>query len=192
MRQVLVASAVIGLLAGCAKSSDLEELTGAVQTLRMERMMEDMYPNGIVMLRPADDGYSVAKYDLGTLLVRIERIDSYADGSRVTLLLGNPLSVGVDGLNATADWGSTDEKGNMKSAGQRTKKIGISERLVPGAWTRVPLTLEGVPPAALGFIRLTEIDHRSVSLRHPFDERAAQAAAEAAAAAADAAAAAVE
>ncbi len=120
--------------------------------------------DGIAFMRPGDEGYSLVRYDLGTLTVAIDDISPYANGSKVTLRFGNPLASAVTGLKAKVEWGMTDEEGKSKADTIRSKDITLTEVLMPGAWTRSTFVLDGLPPSSLGIVRLSNVTHTGVRL----------------------------
>ncbi len=118
----------------------------------------------MALLRPGDSGYSALSYDLGVVTVQLADIRPYANGSKVSLKVGNPLYSSVQGLSAKIDWGSTDAEGSPISESARTKRVEVNEVLRPGAWTTTHLILEGVPPQDLGFVRVSQVTHGGIQL----------------------------
>lgn len=119
----------------------------------------------IAYLTPGTDGYTVVKMDLGTLTVSFANVVPYANGSKVSLMFGNLTSATIDGLKATIEWGSVDEKGRPNNKESKSREIKLTESLIPGAWTKTDVVLEGIPPTALGFIRVRDVGHQAIRLR---------------------------
>ena len=117
----------------------------------------------IAYLTPGTDGYSVIDYDLGTLTVQLADVEPYANGSRVILRFGNTMAAVVNGLKLTVDWGVVTEQG-PDNQHQHSKEITFSEQLRSGAWTSVPVVLDGVQPAQLGFVRVHDVAHSGIVL----------------------------
>jgi hypothetical protein len=118
----------------------------------------------VAYLTPSDEGYSVLHMDLGALSVSLSDVTAYANGSRVVLVFGNPMSARLNGLKMAIDWGSVDGKGLPINDKQHTKQLTLSVAIRSGAWTRVQVVLEGVPPSELGFVRIREVEHTGISL----------------------------
>lgn len=118
----------------------------------------------IAYMRPGDSGYSTVRYDLGVLTVELADVTPYANGSKVRLKFGNPLSSTVNGLKTTIEWGHTDENGSPDNASAKSKDVTFTESLRPGAWTTVSVVLEGVPPTDLGFVRVKGVTHTGILL----------------------------
>jgi hypothetical protein len=118
----------------------------------------------IAYLQPGDEGYSTVRYDLGVLTAQLSNVEPYANGSRVTLKLGNPLYSAVSGVKAKVEWGRTDEKGSPDNESAKSKDITLSETLLPGAWTSTQIVLEGLPPTDLGFVRVKDVSHTGIKL----------------------------
>ena len=118
----------------------------------------------VAYMRPGDSGYSTVRYDLGTLTVELADITPYANGSKVRLRFGNPLSSTVNGLKAKIEWGRTDENGSPNNDSAKSKDVTFTESLRPGAWTTVSVVLDGVPPKDLGFVRVKDVAHTGILL----------------------------
>jgi hypothetical protein len=118
----------------------------------------------IAYLTPGADGYSVIRSDLGLLTVALKNIAPYANGSRVTLRFGNTTSATINGVKATLEWGSVDEKGHAINATAKSKNVTFNEPLRTGSWTSVAVVLEGVPATNLGFVRVKDLDHTGIRL----------------------------
>jgi len=178
----LIAGFVVACAAGCgnvnsnqvaADAKQIEELEAAVTQAKKD-IMKLQFDTAlartkgdlsvIALMRPGDEGYSVVRYDLGTLIIAIDDISPYANGSKVTLRFGNPLASSVNGLEAKVDWGLTDEEGGMKEETLRSKEVTLNETLRPGAWTKSTIVLDGIPPSSLGFVRLSNVSHTGVQL----------------------------
>ena len=60
--------------------------------------------------------------------------------------------------------GGLDEKGSPKDESQRSRDFSFTEALRGGAWTNVPVVLEGVPPTELGYVRIKDVGHTGIRL----------------------------
>jgi uncharacterized coiled-coil protein SlyX len=118
-----------------------------------------------VELKPGVDGYKVVSTDLGKLTVRIQKVESSANGSRVTLEVGNLTSADIRGLKATVQCGGLDSQGQPDYATAQSRAITFNGELKSGRWANLSMTLEGVPPDKLGFIVLSDIRHTGIELR---------------------------
>jgi hypothetical protein len=136
--------------------------TDRIQTLEIENLLRNI--DSIAFLRPSDQGYSAVKFDLGIMTVRLTDVKPYANGSRVTLQFGNISGATIDGLKAKVDWGRVDEKGVALAEGEKTREITFEKKLMGSSWTSVPVTLEGVPPEQLGYVRVSDVSHSGILL----------------------------
>lgn len=118
----------------------------------------------IAFLKPGDTGYSLIRFDLGVLTVQLADVKPYASGSKVTLQIGNTLAASITGLKATIEWGKLDENGRAVNESRNSKAITFSETLRTGAWTKVSVVIDGMPPAELGFVRVKDIAHTGIRL----------------------------
>lgn len=174
LRNVSVFVVCALLLPGCGQGSStelegkladaltrVEGLEGRVNILEGSLSLMDP-SSGIerfVILSPSDEGYSVVKTDIGFLTVQLEDIKPYASGSKVTLKFGNPMAATIQGLGAKLEWGPVGAPRSM------SRKVSIQENLRSGAWTQVNVVLEGIPPAELGYVRLSELATVGTSLQ---------------------------
>jgi hypothetical protein len=147
----------------------LTELQSAVAQLKGSKEWEDLVKDSdkVAYLTPGAEGYSVVGFDLGVLTTQLADIRPYANGSKVTLRFGNVLSSAVDGLTATIDWGRVNDKGIPDNNSAKSKEMTFNQTLQGGAWTEIPVVLEGIPPAELGFVRVTKIHHTGIRLQQP-------------------------
>jgi hypothetical protein len=164
----------LAVLAGCSQDNRVAPLEAKVALL--EKQVEQLQFqlrfqseakdwDQIAYLTPGSDGYAVIKMDLGHLTVNLANIASYANGSKVSLTFGNLTSATIDGLKAKVEWGSVDEKGLPKNQEAKSREIKLTESLYSGAWNKTDVVLEGVPPTALGFVRVSDVGHQGIRLR---------------------------
>ena len=115
-------------------------------------------------LRPGATGYSIIRFGLGNLTVFLSDIQPYANGSKVILQFGNPLSVDLTGLEATISWGAIDTNG-LPSPNHKTKNINFAGTLEAAALTNIPIVLEETPPSQLGFVYISDVTHSGIQFR---------------------------
>lgn len=149
-----------------ALESKVAELEKKLADIEMQTSLQSSMKQWekIAYLTPGSDGYNLVKMDLGTLTVSIANIQPYANGSKVSLIFGNLTSATIDGMKAKIEWGSVDDKGMPNNEGAKSREISPTEVLLPGSWNKVDVTLEGVPPTTLGFIRVRDVGHRAIRL----------------------------
>ncbi len=142
------------------------ELSGVKAQVEAQSLAE-MFRNSekMVLLTPGGDGYQILPFDMGFITIRIADVKAYANGSKVNLMFGNPQFASINGISFKVDWGSTLENALPNNTTQRTKEFKILESLAAGTWTGTELILEGVPPAQLGFMRVTEFKNTGITLR---------------------------
>lgn len=128
--------------------------------------MQDMFRGfeNIAYLQPSDGGYSLVHSDLGVLTVQITNVEPYASGSKVVLRFGNPLATNINGLKVKLDWGSVNKDGLAENDSSKSKEFTFSQSLSSGAWTSIPVVLDGVPPDKLGFVRVSSVHHTGIGL----------------------------
>jgi hypothetical protein len=170
IRKISTALLIVTLMVGCnsseTKVKELEQkvsrLEKQVSSLELDNTIRQI--GGIAFLTPGSDGYSVIRFDLGSLTVSLDDIQPYANGSKAKLRIGNLVAGTVTGLKATIEWGPVDDKGLPDNSKAKSKGFSFTESLRPASWTTVNVVLEGLPPADLGFIRISEVGHTGVQL----------------------------
>ncbi|MBN2412458.1 DUF3251 domain-containing protein [candidate division KSB1 bacterium] len=115
-------------------------------------------------LIPGTRDYTTIKFDLGILTVSILNILPYENGVKVTLQFGNPLSVSIDGLKATIEFGSLDEKGHPVINELILKEVTFNQLLNPGAMTDISFILNDIPYEQFDFLRISNLSHNSIRL----------------------------
>lgn len=146
--------------------NEVNQLREDLQAVKASRDFDDLFKDieKIAYLTPESDGYAVVKYDLGVITVTLADIKPYANGAKISLKFGNPLSATVNGLKATLEWGKVDADGRAINDQAKSKEITFNQKLKGGAWTTVPVVLEGFPPTELGFVRVKDVAHSGVEL----------------------------
>lgn len=167
------------LLAGCGQGptveseaklteaiEKIEALRGQVEVLEIKVKTQEMFRllENVAYLTPGDEGYSVVRSDMGSMTIALVDIKPYANGSKVTLKLGNPTSATINGLNAKLEWGAVDDKGMPANESAKSRSVKFNETLNAGAWTNAAVVLDGVLPTDLGFVRVSELGHSGIRL----------------------------
>lgn len=118
----------------------------------------------VAYLTPGAEGYSTVGFDLGVLTVQLTDVRPYANGSKVTLRFGNTLFSSIDGLKATIEWGEVNDKGVPDNTTVKSKDMTFAQSVRGGAWTPISVVLDGLPPAELGFVRVSKVSHTGIRL----------------------------
>lgn len=179
-RRILVIS-TLALLTGCIneeKMSSLDlrvkHLEDTIRSLKFENQglrskIEDheLLRNlrELAYLTPNSAKYSIIDTDIGKLTVSLLNIQPYANGSKVTLRIGNLTTAHILGLKVNIDWGTVDSQGNPNNSDARSREVSLGEIAFSGSWMNTDVVLEGIPPASLGFVRLHDVSHRGIRLR---------------------------
>lgn len=190
MRQLILALAV--LCAACqqqgpyadpvqsAKISQLEARISAIEEdSSLVRKQLDAARAELVVLRfsspirpalidPSDgDGYSSMGTSIGALLVTFQSIEPIGDGSRVTILVGNPHAATLNGLNLNVAYGNRqgDQPEQAWLDGLKHTKKEAIQTFPSNSWTRVSFSLPGLKPDEVGHIRIHgEVGRLSLTL----------------------------
>jgi hypothetical protein len=130
----------------------------------MNRLIRDL--DSIAYLTPGRPGYTALRTNHIPITVSLEDVREYANGSRVALDIGNTSTANITGLSATIEWGEVKDGSPVNETAHR-REVKFTETIRSGRWTRVTVSLDGVPPKNLGFVRLREVSHDSISLPRP-------------------------
>jgi hypothetical protein len=153
---LLVVLAFAGVV-GCEDRDNVKALEAKISELTNQ-------VSPVAYLTPGSNGYSVVESDLGRMAVALDNVEAYANGSRVTLRFGNLTSATVNRAKAKIEWGNVDKEGRPQDESARSRELTFPESLRAGAWTNVPVVLEGVQPTELGFVRIRKVGHTGISL----------------------------
>ena len=116
-----------------------------------------------VTLKPAEQRYEPIWHDFGVFAIELTEVTPTEEGSRVKLRVGNLTSATVNGVEAKIEWGQDPEESPAPYSDRRS----LGRVLPQGAWSEITLNLDGVPPPQLGYVRVSHLTIRSVSLRQP-------------------------
>jgi Protein of unknown function (DUF3251) len=186
-RKYLFAGAMISFLIGCSEKDRITELENQLTALesrlaaekkgtdmlhdvlrtltsRHERLLE---PYGDTYLTPGSSGYGLIFADLGPLTVSLKNVQAYANGSRITLEIGNLSSAAIVGLKTKVEWGPTDKEGLPIETKVRKREINFNEILQSGSWNVVEFVVEATQPQEIGFVRFKSASHGAIRLKRP-------------------------
>jgi hypothetical protein len=134
------------------------------RTFELENEVQDVMRGDqqYAYLTPQDHGYSGIQTTVGTLTVSLKDVSAYANGSRIRLQLGNPLTATLTRFRAHIAYGTGSA---FDSAGttRQTDYI-FREALMPGTWHTYTIDLAGIPPARLGFVTIGPMSTETITL----------------------------
>jgi hypothetical protein len=163
LRATLVAVST-SLHQSCADQAAVDAIAKRVHDLELGRVVDQTRGelDRHVYLTPGAQGYQLIETDIGRLTVMLSDVQPYANGSRVTIQLGNPLSATVNGGAADFEWGQWDSR--QLPIKRDSRRVTFTTSLRAGTWTNVRVVLEGVPPGELGYVRISNMVHGGISL----------------------------
>lgn len=161
-RSAVLMIMLVPALAACG--SKTEDRITAIEA-RLDAIEKSVGKYDAVTLKPGQTGYSLLATDLGRVAVAIAKIDPAPNGTRLTLDFGNPTSARLNGMKARIEWGANDSRGLPVIGGNvRSTQFVASEPLPAGSWRQYQIDLPAVPPAQLGWIRISALDSGTVDL----------------------------
>ena len=143
--------------------SELAELKSKVS----EISATDLYNSfeKIAYLQVGSNAFSPLATEVGTITINLGNIQTYANGSKVTLVFGNPLAATMSDIKFTIDYGTLDKDGSPKNAMQKSKEIKLTQTFQSSTWNNVDVLLEGLPVNELGFVRVHDLTINQIALR---------------------------
>lgn len=89
-----------------ALSARVDSLSHEITRERTTRAVDALKTlgEGIAYLTPGSADYSAVRSDLGILTVGLTNVQPYANGSRITLRIGNTTSAKINGAKMTINW----------------------------------------------------------------------------------------
>jgi hypothetical protein len=147
--------------------SELSTLKYDFQNHQEKQSLDDLIRSlgEVAYLTPGSSGYSIVKTNIGALTVSLIDVSPYANGSRIALQFGNVTGASIRGVSTTLEWGNVDSTGAPDNNTAKKKTESFAETFNPGSWTTVHVVLEGIPTSQLGFVRVKNLTHTSISLR---------------------------
>lgn len=165
---------LIGLIS-CSEKNDqnaqnlhkdqIEGLQKRVDELEIKMLSHDLFEHSAseAFIKPSSAGYAVIKLDLGYLTVQVVDATQFANSTKVKIKFGNPLGSTIKGLKGKFEWGTVNEKGEVKDE-LGSKEISLNESLSAGAWTTATIVLEGLDVKNFGFLRIKNLSHTGILL----------------------------
>ena len=105
-------------------------------------------------------GYELLDVGIVRVMLSIENITPYADGVKVVMNIGNPNAVTLSGLDGEAQYGpsSAGIQNNDYAAWNALQKkahLSIPDKIYPGRWNPVTITLPGIKPEQFGRLEIS-------------------------------------
>ena len=138
------------------------DLKGRLDQFEYQQAAEYM-----VTFTPSSEGYQIIETAMGSLTVDLRGINPYANGVRINLRIGNPLSGSLDGVKFQVSYGEVDERGLPKRTENRTKEVSLEKPLRAGAFNDLRIVLENISPKNLGFVSVGNIQSSAIILNVP-------------------------
>lgn len=131
-----------------------------------EISINDMFRNfdKIAFLKIGTTNFSPIVTEIGTITVHVADVEAFANGSKVTLVFGNPLSATITNVKFNVDYGTLDKDGVIKDGTEKTKEVSLPQPLNAASWNNVEVILESLPVNELGYIRVHDLNVSSISL----------------------------
>lgn len=152
-------------------SQHVDTLEKNVQKIQWDELMKSVEEQGKtrVKLDPTQKSYQKVECNNGPLMVLVDSMESYLDGYKLTLQIGNPSFMTYSGFQVTTFWGPdlqtlagtnkiTQELSAKWESLQHSNTVSMTDSLLPGKWNWVKLI---VAPAKPDEIRNLEVSFQS-------------------------------
>lgn len=160
-------------------ASKVEELTKQAGDLsRRLRRLEIRYSleqeaNSYGVFNGTDEGFQRIDANFGTFAVSVKDLQSYGNGSRIKVNLGNLSSATFKGVKLKLKYGEPEpsietdnffELHQAWEASLKQKENDVLQDVLPGSWNPVQVTLPGVEPKRFGYLEV-RIETNVITLR---------------------------
>lgn len=179
-KHIILFLVVVVFMSGCDKSNSNLQLVQKInnindKVLSLEKELRYLRENVAYInsnidrfqdafIKPGDIGYVPIQTNLGILTLSLQNVVPYANGSKITLKLGNILSVTVSSFKCTIDYGTMDLTGGPLVEESRTKEVTLSKDLKSGYWNYIDIILEEMVPEKLGWIQIRNMQLTQLKL----------------------------
>lgn len=121
--------------------------------------------NDYVIFSPASKDYQLIHSKLGNFFVCLDNISKYADGYKVTLLIGNPNSVTFNNMILTLEWGPQMDVQHLDEWEKQLKKRTeiINYPILSSTWNKVIFILSPAKDIDTGYIKVS-LEGNSIEL----------------------------
>lgn len=182
MNRILVCSLLMVLTACIDKSASVNQTelneqvrsmeerlstveSGLVQVqgdLRFEKLIRNV--NKIAFLKVGESEFLPIETYLGTITFNVEDIQPFANGSKVILVIGNPLNASLGKASFHVDYGTLDGQGEILEGTEKSKQVTVPNDINRGSWNKVPVVLDGLEASKLGYIRIHDFEASQIIL----------------------------
>ena len=152
-------------------SQHVDTLEKSLQKIQWDAFMKSLEDQGKtrVKLDPTLKSYQKVECNNGPLMVSVDSMESYLDGYKLTLQIGNPSYMTYSGFQVTTFWGPefqtlagtnkfTPELSAKWQSLQHSNTVSMTDSLLPGKWNWVKVI---VAPAKPDEIRNLEVSFQS-------------------------------
>lgn len=155
------------------KISELENrlITNEAELHEIKNQISDVSVNELIrkfekiaFLKVGSKEFLPITTEVGVITVNLSSIEPYANGSKLSIVFGNPLAATITNVKFTVDYGSLGKDGLILEESERSKEINLTEPLKAASWNKVELLLEALPINELGYVRIRNLTVSNISL----------------------------
>lgn len=178
------AAAILAIaVSGCTQGTDaaqsasqiaslnraLGEAEARIATLESSQKMRDMLDSSSsrAQLDPMSDGYGIVRTDIGPVLVSFQESNPKADGTEISLQVGNPSSASLVGAKFYIDYNTRQDGTPQWHATVKSTEYTALNPLQSGSWSKVKIPLPSIKPDQLGYLSI-RIDTNEVRLTRAY------------------------
>lgn len=165
--------------AGCTQGTDAKQSASQIASLnralgeaeaRIEKLESSQKLREILdgsssraYLDPMSDGYGIVRTDIGPVLVSFLESAPKADGTEISLQVGNPSSASIVGAKFYVDYNIRQDGSPEWQSTLKTTEYTAINPLHSGSWSKVKIPLPSIKPDRLGYLSI-RIDTNEVRL----------------------------
>lgn len=126
---------------------------------KLRRDVRDLQKNASAHLVPGAADYQALRHSLGSVTLSLESVEAHEKGSLITLVVGNLTSVHLTGATLTISYQDYPDRSI-----ERSLKYEAKQTFEAGKGTKARVVLEGVPPAEVSYIRVSNFEPTGIRL----------------------------
>lgn len=138
--------------------ADLRAISSVV---REQEKKVALLPASEVLFLPTSTEFQSLQSYVGPLVVSISDLTAYANGTRLKVTIGNPHQITITDVAFLIGW-TGDSLSSNKDL--KIKDVKFLQGLSAGSWNSEFITLEGVAPADLKFIEISDLKFSQIKL----------------------------
>ena len=164
---------LVTLQTSCTNNSEIRALKSEIETLKfnLDALKNDVSLNNTIqdlnyttVLFVGRKEYSVIQSDIGYFTAAMKEVSKYANGVKVKINFGNLTAAHIHDLSFDATYGAVDANGSPDYTNAKAKNVTFYQTIRSGSWNSSVIELENIDYNNFGFLRISNIKHKGMTL----------------------------